>query len=254
MQALFKYFEEMKIFINIKKQLIFILIFSSIFSCSIAQFSIGVQGGVGVSFTRDITKDYVNNIYYGEFIIGNHPPWFSPIGGLMVNVSYDKRFSLQSEILYENEGYGVALRDYPLGYIHFPEMIRYNIPINPIFDKSFFIETGPYFSYCCHYSNSSFLYPEGSNNLSRTDIGVAAGIGYKQLWGKGQIEFCVKFEHNLIGQNTTCINTFTYLGIYREVEYSKTAFYKILSLTVSYSLQVKTIKKLLCPEKHKEKK
>jgi hypothetical protein len=236
-----------------KKKLIFILIFSSIFSCSIAQFSIGVQGGAGVCFERSITKCYLNNIYEGDFNFGNHPPpWFSPIGGLMVNVYYDKRFSLQSEILYINED-GAFFRNYPLGCIHFPEMIRYNIPIEPKSDKSFFIEAGPYFSYCCHYSDSTFIYSAGSNYLSRTGIGVAAGVGYKQLWGKGQIECCVKFQHNLIGQNATSIYAYTYLGVYREFEYYKTAFYKILSLTVSYSLQVKTIKKLLHPDKQKKK-
>jgi len=225
------------------KKLIFILIFSSIFSCSIAQFSIGVQGGAGVSFTKSYFK--ASEKTHSDFIIGNPPPWFSPIGGLMVNVYYDKRFSLQSEILFENEGYGGLMEGHPFGYIQFPEMIRYNIPVKAKSDKSIFIEAGPYFSYCCHYSDFTFLFPTGSNNLSRTDIGVAAGIGYKQLWGKGQVEFCVKFEHNLIGQNTT--------SSYNEEEATYTSFYKILSLTVSYSLQVKTIKKLLHPDKQKKK-
>ncbi|MEI8203093.1 MAG: outer membrane beta-barrel protein [Bacteroidota bacterium] len=224
------------------KRIIFILIFFSLYLCSIAQFSIGLEGGAAISFT----KTHIETIYKNtQSFDKSHPLWITPIGGLMVNVFFNKRFSLQSEILYENEGYGGYNRNYPLGYIYFPEMIRYKIPLNTASDMSFFIEAGAYFSYCCYYSNINFLF-SGSHNISRTDIGMITGLGYKQEWGIGQIEFCLKFEHNFIGQNTT-----SYLN---EGEISNTAFYNILSLTVGYSLQVETIKKLLHSVKHEKKK
>ncbi len=223
-----------------KRFLLLTIFFIIISSGSKAQFSIGVQGGVGVSFTKS-TLDKI-------ILVKNHPLWTSPIVGLTVNAYFGKQFSLQSEILYKNEGYGGFFRKNPLDYIHFPEMIRYNIPLNTVSDKSFFIEAGPYFSYCCHYSYSNFIFPTGSNNLSRTDIGVVAGIGYKQQWGKGQIDFCIKFEHNFLGQDATSIDNTT------EHECSNTSFYKTLSLTVGYSLEIKTIKKLLHPDKHGKKK
>ncbi len=28
---------------------------------------------------------------------------------------------------------------------------------------------------------------------------MATGIGYKQQWGIGQIDFCIKFEHSVFG-------------------------------------------------------
>ncbi len=123
--------------------LIFLLVI--IYSESIAQFSIGVQGGASASFISFKTKYYLNGVAVGDRLAINDAPVIAPIGGLTVNVYHDKRFSLQSEIIFENKEPGLWGHQY---FIHFPEMIRFNIPVKPKSDKSFFIEAGPYFSYC----------------------------------------------------------------------------------------------------------
>jgi hypothetical protein len=239
------------------KRIIFLIIlFVIIYSESIAQFCIGVQGGASASFISFKVKDYLNGIEDEEFL-ANHTgsPIIAPIGGFMVNVYYDKRFSFQSEILFENKEPGLSGHQY---FIHFPEMIRYNIPVKPKSDKSFFFETGPYFSYCFSKENpydgnsvGNYTFPPNQTYyISKTDIGIGAGIGYKQQWGIGQIDFCLKFEHSVFGQ----ITTLEQMNLEnQEVEQVARLRHKILSLTVSYSLPVKTIKKLMHPVKHTEK-
>lgn len=232
-----------------------------LYSGSIAQFNVGIQGGAGISFLTAKSKMFINNVFDAKSHI-NFQWLVTPVGGFFVNVNAGKKISLQSEILFENKGCnskpetnGTLHYGESMYFIHFPEMIRYTLPVKPKSDKSFFIEAGPYFSFDLYnedfYNGNIITLPDEWNNISRTDIGIASGIGYKQQWGIGLIEFSIKFEHSIFvqkGYPWPMHDTHSYVSSYQGFQH------KVLSLTVSYSLPVKTIKKLLHPDKQKKKK
>ncbi len=129
------------------KRIIFLTILLVImYSELMAQFNIGVQGGASASFTSFKFKDYLNGVENRRLYSKSH--WFADYcSNWWINgecLSLIKDFHCNRKLLFENKEPGLWCHQY---FIHFPEMIRYNIPVKPKSNKSFFIEAGPYFSY-----------------------------------------------------------------------------------------------------------
>ncbi|MBC8486853.1 MAG: outer membrane beta-barrel protein [Bacteroidetes bacterium] len=156
-------------------------------------------------------------------------------GGVTLNLKIKERWFFHSEILFEDKGNRRVNHSFILignnvngdsiprtqvirnhmFYLHFPQTVRFLIPLDRKEKNSIYFEAGPYFA--CYliskdvvittdsYSrtrNSDFhdmTETIGAEEFSRQrlDWGITAGLGYVlKLW-KGQLDFNIKFDHML---------------------------------------------------------
>jgi hypothetical protein len=183
-------------------------------------------------------------------------------GGILINFQLNEKWSLHSEILYEDKGQkSVSLSDseWVKGtyrrnvqdinithnyYLDFPQTIRYDFPLKTS-NSRLYIEAGIYFAYYItskiiqktkydgielkntEYENSTEI---GSNVLgwNRYDWGLKVGMGFLLNLKRGTIDFNIADEQTL-------------KSFIDDIGYPKT-YVNIISLTVGYSLPVKTRK------------
>ncbi|MFH1161057.1 MAG: outer membrane beta-barrel protein [bacterium] len=190
---------------------------------------LGIKAGAGLS-----SGDYYMN---GKLVPS---PGTSGIltnfnGGITLNLKIKERWIFHSEILFEDKGVRRVNHSYILignnvngdtiprtqiirnhmFYLHFPQTIRYLIPLDQKGRNSLYVEAGLYFA--CYlitknvcitsypysttrdidfYDMTAGKWAEG-NNLQRLDWGMTVGCGYLlKLW-KGQLDFNLKFDHML---------------------------------------------------------
>ncbi|MFH1298175.1 MAG: outer membrane beta-barrel protein [Bacteroidota bacterium] len=190
---------------------------------------LGVKAGVGIS-SGDY---YLNGKLASDPMLKGLLANFN--GGITLNLKIKERWFFHSEILFEDKGgrmenhsdtltgnilnngsmpYDQVIRNH-LFYLHFPQTIRYLIPLDQNGRNSLYVEAGPYFA--CYLITKSVCitsYPyltttdikfydktagtwAGENNLQRLDWGMTVGCGYLlKLW-KGQLDFNMKFDHML---------------------------------------------------------
>ncbi|AIZ63072.1 hypothetical protein PK28_04050 [Hymenobacter sp. DG25B] len=148
---------------------------------------LGIKGGVNYS---NLSGDLVNEDRF-ESKFGGH-------GGIMANFSVtdDGFFSIQPEVLYSQKGFKNA--DKEIAGTKFEGSRTYNYIDVPVLLKinadGFFFEAGPQYSYLLKIKdetkstrNGTTLYKredtENLNNVNRSEIGYAAGLGYQSTAG-----------------------------------------------------------------------
>ena len=227
------------------------------FSCTSQFIMLGLKTGVGLSGG----DCYMN----GKLFIS---PGTSGIltnfnGGITLNLKINERWIFHSEILVEdkanrrvNQSYisfsgnvngdtnphSQVIRNH-MFYLHFPQTIRFLIPLERKRRNSIYVEMGPYFA--CYliskdviitttiYSRSRgveyFDMTETScaQKFSRTrlDWGVTVGLGYLMRLWKGQLDSNIKLDHML--QPFTQVPAF-----------GSRAYQYVFATTIGYALPV----------------
>lgn len=218
---------------NLQK-IVFLFFFTSLCKEGDAQeiltgFRIGLSGSTLMFNTTDI---------YGNTYEGSYNSKYSISGGVTGNFEFLNELSLQSEILLQNKGYnnGLSLYDRSivnLWHLHFPEYLRYSIPIHKKSKKSFFLEVGPYFSWL-FYSKHII---ENDGEKTKTDIkgaytateyGMGTGAGFRHpMWG-GFWEYNMRYEFSMssVLQNTLLSPGYS--------DSTTREHYRVLALSFSY--------------------
>jgi len=210
-------------------------------------FSIGIQSGLGISNLLVKEKWYENNEFshINKNDCGNA---LSVLNGFQVNVKIRNRFTFQSEILMEDKSIGSQTKSWMSNvFIHFPEMIRYSIPVKRKSDKVLFIESGLYFSSLLFRHQHSPLSTDNSENRSGDiDFGIVSGIGYSWPVNLGRMDLTLKYENTFLPE-TWYFSGVDTAGVVHFWE--SRLFFRVLNFSFSYYLPVTKIRKLFHPDK-----
>lgn len=128
-----------------------------------AQISFGAKGGLNLSNFS-----------------GNHPwdkkmkPGFH-IGGL-VHIPVAKQLSVQPELQYSSEGSKLNAKNYNLGYINIPVLLKYTHA------SGFYGEAGPQIAFMMA---AKYDGADVKSGLNKTNIGIGFGLGYTMESGFG---------------------------------------------------------------------
>jgi len=151
----------------------------------------GIKAGANLSEFKIENEDNATTSFSTQNKGGYH-------GGVFVNIPLSSTFRVQPELVYSMQGSKVSATapavpsgttkytyDSKLGYLNLPIMVQYQTP------GGFFVETGPQIGYLLSAKNEG----TGTNNntgevdikdnLDKTDIAWAGGIGYFSRIGLG---------------------------------------------------------------------
>ena len=225
--------------------------------CTGQNINLGFKGGVSLSELFMYKAGKVSTIADSRLLL-------NATGGITFNFQINEKWSIHSEILYEDKGRkDVSLSDseavrgtYRTNvqiihlmhnyYLDFPQTLRYQIHLGAKSPGIFYVEAGPYFA--C-YLSSRFIQKTKYDGTELTDItyenltglgtsilgwnrfdwGVKVGMGLLLNIKKGTLDFNIADEQML--------ESFTV-----EIDNTK-SLYNVLSITVGYSLPVARIGK-----------
>jgi len=177
------------------KKVLFFLVFSLLFgSASIAQVKFGATAGFNAAnlVVDDKDADVFNTNRYGF------------IGGLVADISINKKFSIMPELLYIEKGAGISGKDengntlditMNLDYIQIPVNLAYKFHVGR--SSNIFLFAGPYFGYAfsANWKGETIVDGEkekksekidlgkGEDELNPLDIGFVIGLGFQ--YGQG---------------------------------------------------------------------
>lgn len=228
--------------------LFLVLLFATTVNAQLSNFKIGIQYGLGIANSIAKYRYYYNYRFIEQDKI-YYQAKFAMLGGFLVNLKIIKKFSFQSEILLEDKGHNVSDGSYfSKVFIHFPEMVRYYIPLKYKSEKEFFVEAGMYFSCLLYtYYHNDQLLRKLNQHSGDIDYGLTTGIGFKFPINIGQFDIVLKYENSFLPIDKIT-SGHDYLGLYYESHFKD--YYRILNLSVSYYLPVKHIKSLFNPKKY----
>jgi len=246
----------------IARILICLLLPSSVLAQTI---DLGIKSGASMSYLDLMRNNKFVPMPSGEYRL------FSYTGGITLNLKLSDRWSFHSEILFVDKGVRSINHEDSLPdthgkmyyanwtqhywnhsyYLHFPQTIRYEFPLNKNNQWFMYFELGGYFACYLHsksviettsilgdyrdVDNYDIIHDfESADNaatgpqttIHRFDWGGTAGLGFIfNLW-KGRFDLNIRYDHDI--QPHASISEPVKLASYSEV----------LSLTVAYSLPV----------------
>jgi hypothetical protein len=253
---------------NKRYQIILTLILISVllhYSVLAQTIDLGMKSGVSMSY-RDIMKD-------NKFVPMPSGSYrlFSYTEGIMLNLKLSERWSFHSEILFVDKGvrdinhqdslmdkqgkfYYADWTEYEWNhyyYLHFPQTVRYEIPLNKNDKWSVYFELGGYFA--CYLQSkevwkTTWLYGndsgvkyyneihdvENTNNaasgpqitIHSFDWGGTAGLGVLINFRQGKLDLNTRYDHD-IQPHISC-----------SVPVKTRVYLEMFSMTVGYSLPV----------------
>jgi hypothetical protein len=222
--------------------------------CAGQTINIGLKAGVGLSELYQSKGWEVSSMPDNRLLI-------NVTGGITFNFQINERWSIHSEILYQDKGQkSVSLSDsewvkgmyrrnvqdiYLMHnyFLDFPQTIRFHIPLSAKSPCIFYVEAGPYFAY---YLTTRYIQKTKYDGTELTDIGYddlalgerSSDFGFNRFnWGlkvgtglllnlkKGTFDFNIADEQML--------ESFPY-----DKSFNIKSLYNVLSITVGYSLPV----------------
>ena len=224
---------------------------------------LGIKSGMSVS-SLDLTR---NNKFIP--LPSDISPLFSYTGGITLNLKLSDRWSFHSEILFVDKGMRQISHEDSLPdnnakwyyadlttrrwdhqyYLHFPQTVRYEFPLDKNDQWSMYFELGGYFA--C-YLHSRYVWETTSpilgnhkgvdkfdiiqdaentatgpqTTIHRFDWGGTAGLGFIFTLWKGRFDLNIRYDHDIQphAASTEPVKMASYL--------------EVLSVTVGYSLPV----------------
>ena len=226
---------------------------------------LGIKSGASMSYLDLMRNNKFVPMPSGEYRL------FSYTGGITLNLKLSDRWSFHSEILFVDKGVRSINHEDSLPdtqgkmyyanwtqhywnhsyYLHFPQTIRYEFPLNKNNHWFMYFELGGYFACYLHsrsviettsilgnyreVDNYDIIHDfESANNattgpqttIHRFDWGGTAGLGFLFTLWKGRFDLNIRYDHDIQPHASTS-------------EPVKMASYsEVLSLTVGYSLPV----------------
>lgn len=230
----------------------FIIIFVSLFiinqSFAQDQFYLGLKAGIGFSFEK----------FYDEMRINQNTGLkYNFNGGAELNIILSEDFSLESEMIFEDKGIKLAStnigqvknENITMGYIQFPELIRYTLNIKGENKIKPFVELG--FDFADRLFTSVVVKDEGPFNysqnitanensyLNRFEWGITGGFGAVKNIGRGFVSINIRFDYSVVNNLQNPIfsgfdpvtNTF--------VSVKQSLLFSVLSFGINYTYPLK---------------
>jgi hypothetical protein len=234
------------------------------FSATTQVLDLGIKAGMSISY-RDIMT---NNKFQPMPSDMHRLAAFT--GGLMLNLRIGERWFFHSEVLFADKGLRQITHNDSLMdkqgkmyyansterfythnyYLHFPQTIRYSIPLNKKNFWSVYFELGGYFAY---YLTSKLVwkttYPDYSTNgvdhyddvsrwedfpgvsIHRLNWGGTACLGLLvNLW-MGKLDFNIQYDHDIQPYISDQITI-------ADKSFNSKVYLEFLSITIGYSLPV----------------